>query len=302
MTTLLAVAHYEAKPSDHEGTTFYTVTIPSPQRTVEVVYTFLDGYLIVASSQDTLAEAVRLHRSGESLGKSQKLLAALPPGHSSSASAFVYQDRTAMTKALLGQASPETAASLAGLAGKGTPTTMCVDGEEAAIRESSTSAGFDAGLVLATAAVAIPNLLRSRQAANEASAVGTIRTVNTAQVTYASTYADHGFAPDLATLGPDPQGGTSPSAEHAGLIDTALGNPNCTKGAWCEKSGYRFTLTAVCIQQMCSEYAVTGTPVSTDTGTRNFCSTTDGVIRFQAGSPLTAPVRASECRKWAPLQ
>jgi len=302
LTTLLAVAHYEAKPSDHAGITFYTVTIPSPQKTVEIAYAFLDGYLIVASSQDALAEAVRLHRTGESLGKSQKLLASLPPGHSTNSSAFIYEDKAAMARAMLGQASPETAASLAGLIGKGIPTTMCVDGEEAAIRESSTSAGFDAGLVLVTAAIAIPNLLRSRQAANEASAVGTIRTVNTAQITYASTYADKGFAPDLATLGPDPSGGAAPSADHADLIDTALGNPNCTKGAWCEKSGYRFSLTSVCVQQQCSEYVVTATPFSTDTGSRNFCSATDGVIRFQVAPPLNSPLRASECRKWDPLQ
>jgi type II secretory pathway pseudopilin PulG len=302
LTTLLAVGHYEVKPSDHEGTTFYTVTIPSPQKTVEIAYAFLDGYIIVASSRETLAEAVRLHRTGGSLGKSQKLLASLPPGHSTSASAFIYEDKAAMAQAMLGQAPAEMGASLAGLIGKGTPTTMCVDAEESAIRETSTSAGFDAGVVLIAAAVAIPNLLRSRQAANEASAVGTIRTVDTAQVTYASTYADKGFAPDLATLGPDPSGGAAPSADHADLIDTALGNPNCTKGAWCEKSGYRFTLTSVCIQQQCSEYVVTGTPLSSDTGTRNFCSTTDGVIRFQVAPPLNAPVRASECHKWAPLQ
>ena len=49
-------------------------------------------------------------------------------------------------------------------------------------------------IILIIAAIAIPNLLRSRIAANEASAVGSIRTINTAEVTYASTYADLGFA------------------------------------------------------------------------------------------------------------
>ena len=57
-------------------------------------------------------------------------------------------------------------------------------------------------IILIIAAIAIPNLLRSRIAANEASAVGSLRTINTSEVTYASTYPAVGFAPDLNTLGP----------------------------------------------------------------------------------------------------
>ena len=56
-------------------------------------------------------------------------------------------------------------------------------------------------IILIIAAIAIPNLLRSRIAANEASAVGSIRTINTAEVTFASTYPNHGFA-TLATSAP----------------------------------------------------------------------------------------------------
>ena len=56
-------------------------------------------------------------------------------------------------------------------------------------------------IILIIAAIAIPNLLRSRIAANEASAVGSLRTINTAEVTYASTYPSAGFATDLGTLG-----------------------------------------------------------------------------------------------------
>src|SRR6185437_5026044 len=83
-------------------------------------------------------------------------------------------------------------------------------------------------IILIIAAIAIPNLLRSRMAANEASAVGSLRTINTAEVTYASTYPDVGFA-DLASLGGS--GGTSTGA---GLIDSVLAG-----GA---KSGYSFTV------------------------------------------------------------
>ena len=79
-------------------------------------------------------------------------------------------------------------------------------------------------IILIIAAIAIPNLLRSRIAANEASAVGSIRTLNTAEVTYASTYPDVGFNV-LANLG-----GAGGSATGAGLIDAVL--------ASAVKSGY----------------------------------------------------------------
>jgi type II secretory pathway pseudopilin PulG len=94
-------------------------------------------------------------------------------------------------------------------------------------------------------AIAIPNLLRSRAAANEASAVGSVRTVNTAQVAYAATYPERGFAPNLATLGPDPRKASDYSAEHAGLLDGTLANASCTGESWCTKSGFHFRVSAV---------------------------------------------------------
>jgi type II secretory pathway pseudopilin PulG len=86
--------------------------------------------------------------------------------------------------------------------------------------------------ILIVAAIAIPNLLRSRMAANQASAVGSLRTINTAAITYASTY-NTGYPTTLAQLGPG-RGG-APSPEAAGLIDEVL-----TSGI---KSGYKFTYT-----------------------------------------------------------
>lgn len=302
LTKLAAIAHFEVKQSDQEGVTYYTVHNPSKQPSAEIGYAFLDGYLVVASSPATLAEGIRLHRAGESLGKSPKLQASLPPGHSSDASALFYQDPSAAAALSLQQLPPEMAQTLSRLASASTPAVVCLYGEESAISEASTSPALDAGMVLVASAIAIPNLLRSRTAANEASAVGILRTVNTAQVTYATTYPDRGFAPDLATLGPLPPGTGAASADHADLLDATLVNASCTAGAWCEKSGYRFRLTAVCLEHQCMEYLVVATPVSADTGTRNFCSTKDGVIRYQAGPPLTAPVTGSECRKWPPLQ
>lgn len=197
---------------------------------------------------------------------------------------------------------PGVAGYISQLTGKNSPAVFCVYGEETAVREASTNIAFDAGGILIMAAIAIPNLLRSRSAANEASAVGSIRTVNTAQTTYAVTYPLRGFAPDLATLGPDAQRPTIPSADHAGMMEASLAGASCTAGAWCTKSGFRFSATGVCRQHVCKEYVVVATPVATNTGGRSFCSTSDGVIRFKMDALLTSPISVAECRAWQPLQ
>ena len=131
-------------------------------------------------------------------------------------------------------------------------------------------------IILIIAAIAIPNLLRSRIAANEASAVGSVRTINTAEVTYASTYPSVGFATTLAWLGPASNGSTAaPTTSSANLIDWALAQGN--------KSGYTFgvgnggssTTPAVA-------YAVNAAPITANqTGTRTFYSDASGVIRYR---------------------
>ncbi len=75
-------------------------------------------------------------------------------------------------------------------------------------------------IILIIAAIAIPNLLRSRIAANQASAVGSLRTLNTAEITYATTY-NTGYTATLGNLGP-PAAGANPVATAAGLIDSVL--------------------------------------------------------------------------------
>jgi len=300
--TLLAAAHFEAQQSDDGGVTYYTVRVPSPKNAVEIGYAFADGHLIVASSREGVAEAVRLHASGESLGKSQKLYSALPPGHSLDASVLLYQDPVAMAALTLQQLPPETRGLLPQFLGDAPPTVAGVYGEESAIREATKGGGFDVGAAMIVAAIAIPNLLRSRMAANEASAVGALRTVNTAQITYSATYPERGFAPALSVLGSDPRGPNAYSADHAGLIDNTLGNESCTANAWCTKSGYRFRVRGVCIQRACMEFVAIATPVDNNTGARSFCSTSNGVIRFKLGAPITVPISAAECKAWTPLR
>jgi prepilin-type N-terminal cleavage/methylation domain-containing protein len=84
-------------------------------------------------------------------------------------------------------------------------------------------------IILIIAAIAIPNLLRSRIAANQASAIASCRVINTAEVTYDSSYGA-GFSSTLEQLGPPASGPVGPSA--AGLIDSVLANR--------VKSGYSF--------------------------------------------------------------
>jgi type II secretory pathway pseudopilin PulG len=164
------------------------------------------------------------------------------------------------------------------------------------------SGTFDMSTMLIGAAVAIPNLLRSRMAANDAAAASTLRTVNTAEITYATTYPKKGYARDLATMGPGPGGDCSDnkiSSAHACLLDDALG---CTSGTWCTKRGFRFRVTASCNTLTCANYVAVATPVDENTGTRSYCSTSDAVVRTHTGPPLASPVTAAECRKWPPIQ
>ena len=159
--------------------------------------------------------------------------------------------------------------------------------------------------ILIIAAIAIPNLLRARMAANESAAASTVRTINTSQVTYLTQYPDHGYAPDLATLGPGPSGSCSGegTAEHACLMDNVVSGSQCTAGQWCSKNGYKYSVSAVCDSgHGCSNYVVTATPmVFGSTGRKNFCSTSDAVIRYREGRTLDTPPSADECAEWTPI-
>src|ERR1039458_341212 len=90
-------------------------------------------------------------------------------------------------------------------------------------------------IILIIAAIAIPNLLRARISANESAAVGALRTLNTAQISYNSTYGTVGFARALTNLAGTTCATTAPTSASACLIDSALGSGT--------RSGYKFTLS-----------------------------------------------------------
>ena len=144
-------------------------------------------------------------------------------------------------------------------------------------------------IILIIAAIAIPNLLRARMAANESSAVASIRTINTGMVTYNSTYPTVGYAAALTNLG-----GVSPctpTSTTACLIDSVL--------AAGTKSGYRFTATAIAATPSVS-YVAAGKPVTLNqTGIRAFCSFEDAVVRVDpTGAGVTT---VTGCQGLLPL-
>ncbi|MGA3176756.1 MAG: prepilin-type N-terminal cleavage/methylation domain-containing protein [Candidatus Acidiferrum sp.] len=128
-------------------------------------------------------------------------------------------------------------------------------------------------IILIISAIAIPNLIRSRMSANEASAVASLRMINTGEVTYNNTYPDTFAA--LSSLGPDGATCTTPAAANACLIDNLLANATSAATA---KSGYMFNVVA-----SAATYTAEAEPASqSSTGTRGFCSDQDLVLFYVA--------------------
>ncbi|HYX53482.1 MAG TPA: DUF4190 domain-containing protein [Candidatus Limnocylindrales bacterium] len=144
--------------------------------------------------------------------------------------------------------------------------------------------------ILIIAAIAIPNLLKSRQSANASSAQATIRNVNTAQVIYSTAHPEKGYALDLATLGADSSTG----------IDRQLSRNYCQSGTWCIKSKYKYSLTGFCnVDGLCKDYVIVATPLDGNVATRSFCSTSDAVIRSKRDTVLAEPLTTvDECASW----
>jgi prepilin-type N-terminal cleavage/methylation domain-containing protein len=137
-------------------------------------------------------------------------------------------------------------------------------------------------IILIIAAIAIPNLLRARIAANESSAVSSVRTVTTAEVTYQSAYPTIGYAvgaTGLAYLGGPLGKGCTPSSTTACLIDSVLANNGNPAGSG--KSGYTFNTGAgTIVNTLAIGYTIQAQPVNINqTGIRAFCAEEDAVIR-----------------------
>ena len=142
-------------------------------------------------------------------------------------------------------------------------------------------------IILIIAAIAIPNLIRSKMAANEASAVASIRTINTSEVVYSSTYnVANVFSADLPSLGEGTTAGQCtatfiPTSSAACLIDPALQKATA---ATTPKSGYYFTYATAA-----GTYSIKGDPSALNsTGVRSFFSDQTVVIRWKSPGPASA--------------
>jgi type IV pilus assembly protein PilA len=156
-------------------------------------------------------------------------------------------------------------------------------------------------IILIIAAIAIPNLLRSRMAANQASAVANLRTISTASVSYWVSYSN-GYPPSLGSLG-----GPGPNAtcDFAVLVDeTVSSSPN-------QKSGYQFAYTGeegnvattspACTNPGFNGYLITAVPLSQGvTGNISYCSSEPGIINYDPTGAL-APDQAT-CSALSPVQ
>ena len=118
------------------------------------------------------------------------------------------------------------------------------------------------------AAIAIPNLLASRRAANEASAISSIRTIGSAQATYAATFGNGVYA-------------TLDELSDQKLIDNAIVNATVTA----PKTGYTFDVTGA----DGSGYVSGAAPANANVGSRDFSSDESGIIYAQASAGSTPP-------------
>jgi type IV pilus assembly protein PilA len=136
-------------------------------------------------------------------------------------------------------------------------------------------------IILIIAAIAIPNLLRARIAANESSAASGIRTINTAEVSFVSSYPLVGYSQALLDLGDNANtcAAAAPTTTNACLIDNSLAKATAAPA----KSGYLYKYAPVPNGGMNTGYQVEANPLMfNSTGVKSFCSFEDAVVRTPA--------------------
>jgi type IV pilus assembly protein PilA len=152
-------------------------------------------------------------------------------------------------------------------------------------------------IILIIAAIAIPNLMRARMAANDSSAAASERSIVTGEVGYYSAYPTVGYTV-LASLG-----GAAPCTPLPAtgcLIDNLLATA-ITGGAG--KSGYFFAATpsAGPASTVNNQFYTTGVPISVQTGTKSYCAFDDGVVRQQPAGTLTLVPSYVACQGLLPI-
>jgi prepilin-type N-terminal cleavage/methylation domain-containing protein len=146
-------------------------------------------------------------------------------------------------------------------------------------------------IILIIAAIAIPNLLRARMSANEASAASGVRSITVAEVAYFNTYPTIGYAVQLQDLGRP--AGCVPSPTSACELDNTIAT---AVPASAGHSGYQFLATGISAGGINVGFVVGATPLTAGrTGTRDFCAVTDGVLRIEPAGGGLPPNATGTC-------
>jgi prepilin-type N-terminal cleavage/methylation domain-containing protein len=152
-------------------------------------------------------------------------------------------------------------------------------------------------IILIIAAIAIPNLMRARMAANDSSAAASIHDIIIGEAAYYDTFVTIGFPAAMVTLGGAAP--CTPSIATACLIDDNLAQ----NGGGAGKSGYSFAATGSpsAGSLINDQFYTTGAPLSSLTGTRSYCSYQDMVIRLQPAGNITLVAGYAPCQALTPM-
>lgn len=148
------------------------------------------------------------------------------------------------------------------------------------------------GIILIIAAIAIPNLMRSRIAANDSAAAASVRTINTAEATYTNLYSLTGYN-SLSALGPGaaacPPGGAT--STNACILDDVLGCPSGASGSFCTKDAFQYTVT---INSSGADYVIFTEPLGPTQGDKDYCSIPDMIVRVEPDPTATGAVVSND--------
>jgi type II secretory pathway pseudopilin PulG len=135
-------------------------------------------------------------------------------------------------------------------------------------------------IILVIASLAIPNLMRARIAANESAGAATVRSINTAEATYSTTYASIGYAPSLVPLGPNGvncNDATKISPNNGCLLDNVLSCGATT----CNKAAFAYTISSKNPVAPVPDYFVKAISLGSAVSEKDYCSGNDEVVHFQ---------------------
>jgi type IV pilus assembly protein PilA len=155
-------------------------------------------------------------------------------------------------------------------------------------------------IILIIAAIAIPNLMRAKMAANDSSAAASVRSIITGEIGYFAAYPTIGYTA-LVALGGPPAAACVVSTTSACMIDSNLANNGTPAGSG--KSGYLFVSTPSVggASPVPNQFLATATPITATTGTKAYCAVDDGVVRTQAPGVITIVGSYAACQALNPL-